>query len=90
MPNYCQRTGDHTKQIFMDISLTVTQMFWERLHKLGLENSVFNDNGNENIFKILIFSILSAVFLLLFPEKLPFIHTKVKHYVFVNLKKMVN
>ena len=51
MPNYCQMTSDNTKQMFMDITLTVTQQCWERLHKLGLENSVFNDNRNENIFK---------------------------------------
>ena len=30
--------------------MKVTQQCWERLHKLGLENCVFNDNGNENIF----------------------------------------
>ena len=37
--------------MFMDIPLTVTQQFLESLHKLGLEHSAFNDNGNENIFK---------------------------------------
>ena len=43
--------SDNKKQMFMDIPLKVTQQCWERLHKLGLENSVFNYNGNENIFK---------------------------------------
>ena len=37
--------------MFMDIPVTVTHQFWERFHKLGLENSMFNDNGNDNISK---------------------------------------
>ena len=51
MTNYCQMISDNTEQMFMDIHLTVTQQFREGLHKPGLENSVLNDNGNENIFK---------------------------------------
>ena len=51
MPNYYQIKRDNTKNMFMDILLTFTQKCWERLHKLGLSNSVFNDNGNESIFK---------------------------------------
>ena len=51
MPNYFQMTCDNTKEMFMDIPLTVAQKCWERLHKIGLENYVFSDNGNENIFK---------------------------------------
>ena len=51
MPNYWHITSDNTKQMFMDIPLTVTQKCWKSLHKLGLENSVFNDNVNENVFK---------------------------------------
>ena len=44
-------TSDHTKQMYMDIPLTVTQQCWERLYTFRLANPVFNDNGNENIFK---------------------------------------
>ena len=50
MNNYCQMTSDNKKQNSMDIHLTVTQQCWERLHKLRLENSVFNNNGNDNTF----------------------------------------
>ena len=40
------------KLVFWDaVCLIITQKFWERLHKRGLENYLFNDNGNENIFK---------------------------------------
>ena len=44
-------TSDNTKQMFIDIPLKFTQQFWEGLHKLGLANSMLNNNGNENIFK---------------------------------------
>ena len=44
-------TSDNTKQMFMGVYLTVTQPCWEKLRKIGLENSVFNDNGSENVFK---------------------------------------
>ena len=47
--NYYQMTSDNTKNN-IDIPLTVTQKCWERLHKLRLANSMFDDNGNENIF----------------------------------------
>ena len=47
--NYFYITSDNTKQMLMDTPLEVTQKSWERLHKIGLENYVFNDNGNENI-----------------------------------------
>ena len=35
----------------MGITLIDTLQFWDRLHKCVLANSLFNDNGNENIFK---------------------------------------
>ena len=51
MPNYCQITSYNTTTKIMNIPLIATQQFWESLHKLGLSNSVFNGNGNENIPK---------------------------------------
>ena len=37
--------------MFMDTLLAVTKKCWERLHKIGLENSVFKYIVNDNIFK---------------------------------------
>ena len=51
MLNYCHMNSDNAKQMFMDIPLKVTQQCWESLHKIGLESSMLNDNGNDNIFK---------------------------------------
>ena len=40
--------------MFIDIPLEATQKCWEGLHEIGLGNSTFNDNGNDNIFKSLL------------------------------------
>ena len=51
MTNYRHIKSANTKQKLMDINLKVTQQFCEGLHKPRLANDVFNDNGNDNIFK---------------------------------------
>ena len=51
MSNYSHMISDNTKQMFVDIPLTVTQQCLESLHKLGLADSIFNENMNENVFK---------------------------------------
>jgi hypothetical protein len=51
MPKYCQMTSDNTRQMFMEIKLSISQQCWETLHHLGLASAIYDDNGNENIFK---------------------------------------
>jgi predicted GIY-YIG superfamily endonuclease len=51
MPKYIHLTPDNTKQHFIDLPCHISDECWERLHKIGLANEMYDVDGNKNEFK---------------------------------------
>ena len=50
MPKYINMTYDNTKQCFVELPINISDECWNRLNQIGLANSVFNEEGDRNIF----------------------------------------
>ena len=90
MPRYCQLTPDNTRPMFIDVPSPISDQCWERLHKIGLANPLYDENGEKIYFsKVqLNFFIQNVGFHQLYMERRQFHHMKVKHFAYASQCKI--
>ena len=51
LPKYIHLTPDCTRPHFIDLPVTISDECWDRLNKIDVANSVFNEKKERNVFK---------------------------------------